>query len=130
MIGIGKKMTPSPFVKACDVFVYTENLDTNTDKEKPTGVSAKPQKLVETKSSRAAPKPNPLPLLKQAFKIAVQENGSAALGALGNALLKIDPSFDPRTYGEKQLSALLKAHPKVFKLDKSMTSVRMVDLPA
>src|SRR5512144_2047801 len=26
VMGIGKKMTPSAFVKACDVFVYTENL--------------------------------------------------------------------------------------------------------
>src|SRR5207244_4964186 len=39
MIGIGKKMTPSPFVKACDIFVYTENLDMKTEKENPSGTS-------------------------------------------------------------------------------------------
>lgn len=130
MIGIGKKMTPSPFVKACDIFVYTENLDMKTEKENPSGTSAKPQKPVETKSSKAILKPDPLPLLRQAFEIAVQDDGSATLSALGNALRHIDSSFDPRTYGVKQLSALLKAHSKVFKIDKSMTNVRMVDLPA
>jgi len=132
MIGIGKKMTPSPFVKACDIFVYTENLDVETEKENSSGIAAKPQKLVETKSSKTpqTPKPNPLPLLKQAFEIAVQENGSAKLSVLGDALRQMDSGFDPRTYGMKQLSGLLKKYPNIFEIDESTTYVRMVNPPA
>jgi len=129
MLGMGKKTTPNPFVTACDVFVYTENLAVKDEKEKPTTGSAKSQKQVETESS-AAQTPDPLPLLQQAFEITVQENGWTTLAALGNALRQIDPSFDPRTYGVKQLSGLLKAHSDIFYIDESVTHVQMIDLSA
>ncbi|MFZ4802979.1 MAG: NYN domain-containing protein, partial [Chlorobium sp.] len=35
VMGIGEKKTPKPFVNACDVFVYTENLVTETKPAKP-----------------------------------------------------------------------------------------------
>jgi hypothetical protein len=118
MIGIGRKTTPSPFVAACDIFVYTENLDMKTEKENSRPSPATPKKPVVT--------PDPLPLLRQAFEITVQENGWTTLASLGHALRQIDSSFDPRTYGMKQLSGLLKAHPKVFEIDDKLTNVRMV----
>lgn len=127
MLGIGKKTTPHPFVAACDVFVYTENLDVKDEKEKPASGSAKSQKQVETESSPALTL-DPLPLLRQAFEITVQQNGWATLAALGSALRQIDSSFDPRTYGVKQLSGLLKAHSDVFEIDANVTYVRMIDL--
>jgi hypothetical protein len=57
---------------------------------------------------------DPTPLLKQAFDIAVQEDGWAFLGTLGHHLRQLDPGFDARTYGHSQLSALVRANTKLF----------------
>lgn len=113
VMGIGKKTTPRAFVNACDVFVFTENLVSDTDRSR--------QKPAETKKSNGSavvekeqPSSEPLPLIKQAFDLAVQDDGWAFLGVMGSHIRQLDPSFDPRTYGYKQLSALIKAYSKVF----------------
>jgi uncharacterized LabA/DUF88 family protein len=100
VMGIGEKKTPKPFVNACDVFVYTENL-------------LPEKKKTQASQKRASQKPksegDPMPLLEQAFDMAVQEDGWARLDSMGNALYQLDPGFDPRTYGHRQLSRLLKS---------------------
>jgi len=98
-MGIGEKKTPRPFVNACDVFVYTENL---TPKTKPARVTT-PQ----TTESRKKKDPEAMPMLRQAYEMAVQEDGWARLDHMGNALYQLDPGFDPRTYGHRQLSRLI-----------------------
>ena len=107
VMGIGKKTTPRAFVNGCEVFVYTENLL----------VEDGSAKLSERRKSTGTPEqanPDPLPLLKSAFDIASQEDGWAFLGTLGHHLRQLDPGFDSRTYGYKQLSLLIRAFPKVF----------------
>ncbi len=126
VIGIGKQTTPNAFVVACDVFVFTENLDMELATTVTTTSVPKPTKTAEVTAS--VPTHDPLPLLRQAFEITVQENGWALLTALGNALRQIDPSFDPRTYGVKKLSALLRAHSDVFQIDDSLTYVTMGEM--
>jgi uncharacterized LabA/DUF88 family protein len=114
VMGIGKKNTPRAFVNACDVFVFAENLV----EEKPA-----PKRQAETKKSNGGtpapveqPSAEALPLLKRAFDLAVQDDGWAFLGVMGSHIRQLDPSFDPRTYGYKQLSALIKAYTKVFEV--------------
>jgi hypothetical protein len=100
VMGIGKKMTPRAFVNACDVFVFTEN-------------------LVPQRGGKSAPPTggaDPRPLLREAFEMAVQEDGWAALGPLGQYLRQLDPSFDSRTYGYRQLSQLINGYPDLFKV--------------
>ncbi|OGD30224.1 MAG: hypothetical protein A2Y56_03470 [Candidatus Aminicenantes bacterium RBG_13_63_10] len=46
--------------------------------------------------------------------MAMQEDGWANLASMGFYLRQLDPSFDPRTYGYKQLSQLIKAYPGLF----------------
>ena len=48
-----------------------------------------------------------MPVLSQAFEMAVGQDGWARLDVMGNAIYQVDPSFDPRTYGHKQLSRML-----------------------
>lgn len=99
VMGIGEKKTPKPFVNACDVFVYTENL-----------VVAKKQVSQQSSQKSGAKKKDetdPVPLLTQAFEMAVQQDGWASLANMGNALYQLDPAFDPRTYGHKQLSKMI-----------------------
>ncbi|MEL6268391.1 MAG: NYN domain-containing protein [Chloroflexota bacterium] len=113
VLGIGRRLTPSPFVSACNVFVYTENLKQND--------SASPDGTAEDASLKRSGKKHKqmISLFDRAFDIAVQDSGWAHLGAMGNALHQIDPGFDPRTYGHKQLSQLMEAHPDIFDVRKS-----------
>lgn len=105
VMGIGKKSTPKPFVNACDLFVYTENLVAQrapvTQKPAP---AAKTKKLKDEKEET---EPDAIPLFEQAFEMAGQESGWASLASIGSALYQLDPGFDPRTYGYKQLSKMI-----------------------
>jgi len=100
-MGIGQKKTPQPFVKACELFVYTENL---TDKAEPSPDESK-KNLSKTEAART----ELIDLLKEAFNMVVQEDELAYLGKIGEALRKLDPSFDTRTYGFKTMTPLLRS---------------------
>lgn len=103
VMGIGEKKTPKAFVNACDLFVYTENLveETKAAKQKRTQTSR------TRKSKDEKEEPDPMPVLSQAFEMAVGQDGWARLDVMGNAIYQVDPGFDPRTYGHKQLSRML-----------------------
>jgi uncharacterized LabA/DUF88 family protein len=109
VMGIGEKKTPKAFVNACDVFVYTENLT-------PVKKSSKARSGKRTTKEKPKADPDPMPLLEQAFDIAVQEDGWARLDVMGNNLYQIDPGFDPRTFGHKQLSRLVGKMKDVFEM--------------
>jgi hypothetical protein len=111
VMGIGKKSTPKAFVNACNIFIQTENLAPR----QPASRGRRDAKVPEVKGEK--PKDlDPLPLLRGAYEMAVQEDGWANLGTLGFYLHQLDPSFDPRTYGFKQLSQLIKSHSSAFEL--------------
>ena len=112
VMGIGQKKTPKAFVNACDLFIYTENLAPQRESKPRAAVphSRARQKIEQYAGS------DPLPLIREAYEMVVQENGWANLGPLGKALLQLDPGFDPRSYGHKQLSALLKSLSTDFEL--------------
>ena len=101
VMGIGRQDTPRSFVNACEVFAYTENIQPKTK-------SQGNNKSGNNQVGQDTPGESPLPLLISAFEMAVQEDGWASLSTVGNRLLQLDPAFDPRTYGHKQLSLLVK----------------------
>jgi Fe-S-cluster formation regulator IscX/YfhJ len=103
VMGIGEKKTPKPFVNACDVFVYTENLVVEKKAIQQKQVIANKSK----KSKEEKEELDPMPILSQAFEMAVQQDGWARMDAIGTALYQLDPGFDPRTYGHKQLSRMI-----------------------
>jgi uncharacterized LabA/DUF88 family protein len=113
VMGVGKKTTPRAFVNACQVFVYTENLQPEA-KKKQTDTSRKTTAAKEIQENSELTQ-----LLKNAFDLAVQENGWAYLGPLGNQLGQLDPGFDTRTYGFRQLSSLIKSFPDIFQIRES-----------
>ena len=126
VMGIGEKKTPKSFVKACNVFIYTENLTLIDSGLKETSN--------EMKRNEKSEKSGPIPLLKQAFDMAVREDGWALLSSVGLNLSQLDPGFDPRTYGFKQLSQLIKAYPNIFELKEyepkagsPIFSIRLID---
>jgi hypothetical protein len=97
--GFGEQKTPEPFVAACDKFVFTEVLREGAAGDSTTRKSGKDlqrdAKLVN--------------LLRAALDGAADDNGWAGLGAVGSAIAKRSPEFDPRNYGYAKLSGLLKA---------------------
>jgi len=111
VLGIGKQTTPKAFVNACNVFIYTEIL---APKEKPLKAK-KPTRKTEPKDEETK-KFDPVPLLKASIEMAMQEDGWANLATMGFYLHQLDPGFDPRNYGFKQLSQILKHYPKIFDL--------------
>ncbi|MCK4459038.1 MAG: NYN domain-containing protein [Methanosarcinales archaeon] len=111
VMGIGEHKTPKPFVNACNIFVYTENLipeDSTLNRKNESNFSSKIDENDDIS--------NPVPLLKESYEMALREDGWAHLGTMGDYLRQLDPSFDPRSYGYKQLSQLVKAYPKLFEL--------------
>jgi len=131
--GFGERKTPDAFVQACDKFIYTEVLRAE---EPAAGVAVAAKKTARPVAKKAAPagkpaapvappppaKAGPLPLpvdmIVQAIEEASDEQGWAPLGAVGNYLNKIRPDFDPRLYGKKKLSDLLRQHPRHFALEE------------
>lgn len=125
VLGFGEKKTPAPFVVACDKFVYTEVLRPEVPpiaagKAK----KAKADKPAPTAKAPEAPKRPELPveLLLQAIDEAADDAGWAHLGAVGAYLTKIRPDFDPRLYGHKKLSGLLKARAHAFALEERLVA--------
>ncbi|UBB25214.1 NYN domain-containing protein [Pseudoxanthomonas japonensis] len=132
--GFGERKTPDAFVQACDKFVYTEVLRSETPAAPPP--PAKPAKKAAKKAGvpkngptqaepTAAPPPEPargealpLRLIRQAIEEASDDQGWAFLGTVGSYLIKIRPDFDPRLYGQKKLSDLLKQHPRHFEVEE------------
>ncbi len=104
VMGIGEKKTPKAFVNACDLFVYTENLVAET---KAAQQRRSPNRTKKARAEEEKEEPDPMPVLSQAFEMAVGQDGWARLDVMGNAIYQVDPGFDPRTYGHKQLSRML-----------------------
>ncbi|WCC44511.1 NYN domain-containing protein [Tenacibaculum finnmarkense] len=116
VMGIGEKKTPEAFVKSCEVFTFTENLrndqitqnQSNNQSETVKSKSVKPyqnqrnKEVVEkVRLSRAD-----LKTIDKAFDISTNEEENAYISTLGLNIRKIDPSFDPRSYGFKNLTGL------------------------
>ncbi len=136
VMGVGEKKTPKPFVNACDVFVYTSNLVTehkatrvapprqSQRRKKTTVVSGTPPVPTSIPPAAQLPAPttdtdnenDPMPIIRQAYEIAQQEDGWARLDHMGNALYQLDPGFDPRTYGHRQLSRMISSYKDLFQM--------------
>ena len=92
--------------------MYTENL---VEEKKATQQKQAHAKRT-AKSKAEKEEPDPMPILTQAFEMTVGQDGWARLDTMGNNLYQLDPSFDPRTYGHKQLSRLIKSLKDQFEM--------------
>jgi hypothetical protein len=119
VIGIGEKKTLTPFITACDKFIYIEilkkpDLDIATDSSnKPTSKNTKAQ----TNNAISKIDPKIITLFADSIDDLEDENGWAFLGELGNLVLKKKPDFDPRNYGFPKMLAFIESMNK-FEIDK------------
>jgi uncharacterized LabA/DUF88 family protein len=112
--GFGERKTPEPFVKACDRFIYIENLTTPETAAAPAGPVHTPARASATTLKRDAALVN---LLRNAVEAASDDDGWASLGSVGNIVTKQRPDFDSRTYGYAKLSDLMNAT-TLFELER------------
>jgi hypothetical protein len=140
VMGIGQAKTPDAFVKACELFIYTENLGANSgdedeitdgDEKYKTKVFTKKEVLLqngenqngETKNgkngikNRLTKKPLDLKLISKAYNMVKQEDDAAYMGGIGEALRRLDSSFDSRTYGFNSLTGLFKSLSDRYELE-------------
>ena len=121
VMGVGEKKTPDAFVKACERFIYVENLDvqeagTGTGAEAGAGTGAGAKGRGKGSNGQAGEQRAKLSQntelmrkLRKAFTIASGEEETASLSKIGQALRRLDPGFDPRSYGHASLSSLVNA---------------------
>ena len=114
VMGIGRKTTPIAFVNSCEIFTFSENLlpDVEVEEEAPRQkVRSKPvvkARQQETETKEKFSRVN-MSLIDKAFEISTNEEEEALISKVGLALRKIEPSFDPRTYGFKTLTQLFQS---------------------
>lgn len=97
--GFGEQKTPESFRQACRCFVYTENL-------LPTA-PANATDAVQT-ATPLQPPSKAAAIIKRVIAQMESEDGWVALGAVGNQLANLASDFDPRTFGFRKLSDLVR----------------------
>ena len=106
--GFGEKKTPSPFVSACDKFIYTEVLRAKTDESKA---------IVRKSSSELKQSTKLVSMLRNAVADSSDDSGWAHLAPVGSNLAKQSSEFDPRNYGYEKLGELVIAT-KLFEVEE------------
>lgn len=109
VLGIGEKKTPTPFITACDKFIYIEilkikelNFDETNIKQK--GKKPKVKDAPLTKTDKELIK-----LISDSISYLADDSGWAFLAELGNSILRKKPDFDPRNYGFQKMLPLIKS---------------------
>jgi len=102
VIGIGNIQTKEVLKKACDEFVFLENL-----------------RIEEPKSTRESDREefNPANILTQAYARCSNDEEWVSFANLGYVARVIDPTFDPRTYNHLNFRALVE-NLDIFEISK------------
>jgi uncharacterized LabA/DUF88 family protein len=106
--GFGARKTPESFRQACRRFIYIENLV-----ETPVAAPREDRAPQESPSAGSA-----VAILNKAIAQMETEDGWVGLRALGQRLANIASDFDPRTYGFRKLSDLVRQS-GAFEIDEA-----------
>lgn len=99
VFGFGEQKTPESFRQACRRFIYTENLLAGAGKDEQDATSA---------AKSLQPVSAAVPLIRKVLAQEETEEGWVNLGTVGKQLLNLAPDFDPRTFGFRKLSDLIR----------------------
>ncbi len=131
--GFGRKQTPESFRKACDKFIYVENLveeqervgsNTEASLETPDLIvkqnnkqnNIQKEQVISTETITNSDEKRDVPvidrstlnLIYKAVKDNTEDNGWANLSIVGQYITAVKPDFDSRNYGRAKLSGLIK----------------------
>jgi|TARA_B100000768_G_scaffold26630_1_gene24726 uncharacterized LabA/DUF88 family protein len=101
VIGIGEKKTPTPFIVACDKFIYIEILRKQSYKKEDVNAKGKTEENIDEITSKV------IKLLSATITDSSGEDGWAFLGDVGSLIQKKQPNFDSRNYGFEKLTPLI-----------------------
>jgi uncharacterized LabA/DUF88 family protein len=108
VFGFGEQKTPESFRQACRRFVYTENLLASAPANEPEAVST--VKPLQPPSAA-------VPIIRKTIAQMESEDGWVPLGAVGTRLANLASDFDPRTFGFRKLSDLVRKT-NAFEIDR------------
>ena len=98
VFGFGEQKTPESFRQACRRFVYTENLVAGAIDSKDTASTVK----------SLQPPTAATPIIRRMIEQMESEDGWVSLGEVGKRLSNLASDFDPRTFGFRKLSDLVR----------------------
>ncbi|NLP12276.1 NYN domain-containing protein [bacterium] len=102
--GFGEKKTPEPFINACSLFIYTENLE---------GMDEEPEKAdrkrkdVKRSSKELRGESGLVNLLRMAVEQTAEDDGWSHLGRVGQYISN-NTSVSPINYGYKKWSEIIR----------------------
>lgn len=111
VLGFGERKAPAAFVNSCSKFLFLDEIE-------------KEEKLVDKKEISIKCDTKLMNILRQAVESAEEDDGWAALRAVGTHIAN-HTSFDPRNYGFKKLSDLFSAI-DLFELKRSNSKTTWV----
>lgn len=109
--GFGERKTPTPFVAACDKFIYLEILKPEAEAANVSAqvdVPAPAPPVEEADEATIAALPELEPLVLSALEKTARDDGWSSLAALGGQINRDHPSFDARNYGFTRLGDLVR----------------------
>lgn len=127
VLGFGEQKTPEAFRNACHKFIFTEVLRPIASQDSVASVpvieSAQLKNIAVavpsvTPVSEQNPKKIPREFFLEALEKACDDTGWANLASFGSYLSQLKPDFDPRLFGFKKLSDLVKTNSDIFKLEE------------
>jgi len=137
VIGIGEKKTPSPFIVACNKFIYIEVIRSKFIKPVPKQ-EIKQEKKPTRKKQEVRPEPEPeirveprgigkaippeiIEQIADSVADLTEDDDGVFMGELGTLLLKKQPDFDCRNFGFRTLTAMIKSIDR-FEVELRQTS--------
>jgi hypothetical protein len=132
VFGIGERKTPSPFIVACDKFIYLEIINSPvTAQEQIPLMKSKGKPSRSPQKNEENDRLNQVKRVKQLIAASItdlaDENGWAYLGDVGNLILKKQPDFDPRNYGFAKLTPLIRSFDfEIDERDSGMNNIKHI----
>ena len=120
VFGFGEQKTPESFKQACRKFVFTENLLTTAASSQDAASAPKPLQPASAAT----------PMIKKAIRQMESEDGWVSLGEVGKQLVNLASDFDPRTFGFRKLSDLVRKTNSFEIDDPKGSSMRIRTKPA
>jgi uncharacterized LabA/DUF88 family protein len=117
-------VTNAPEVRPAEKVVESPEVVKTVPKDEREVIKVKTPKLggikivgkIDLPESHITNKPIDMKLIQSAFGMVVQDNDMAYLGDIVAALRRLDPGFDPRTYGFRNVAALFRSLSGYFTL--------------
>lgn len=120
VLGFGEQKTPDAFRNACHRFFLTELLRSAAEEPQSPNTESSIGNRPDTQKNVAVPSKRKFPrkFVLEALSQSSDETGWANLGTFGSYLTKLQPDFDPRMFGHRKMSDLVRARTELFVVEE------------